>query len=165
MRPGIRFLTLLSLVWMLVGCDHVSKHLAHSNLADGSVYPVAGSTFVLRYAENRDIAFNLLRFVPESARTPLILGTGALAIVALALLFGLFVGRKAPWPQTLAISLVLAGALGNFIDRAWHGYVVDFLHLRHWPIFNVADIYLTVGMAAMFLLRRKLEPPVPAAPP
>ena len=163
MRPGFRLLVLVSLVWMLVGCDHVSKHLAHSNLSDGSVYPVAGSTFDLRYVENRDIAFNLLRFIPESARTPLILGTGALAIAAL--LLGLVVGRKAPWPQTLALSLVLAGALGNFIDRAWHGYVVDFLHLRHWPVFNVADMYLTVGMFAMFLIRRKLAPPLPAAPP
>lgn len=54
--------------------------------------------------------------------------------------------------QTLALAVVLAGALGNFTDRAWHGYVVDFLHIVHWPVFNVADIYLTVGGIAFLLL-------------
>lgn len=167
LRPIFRFLALLSLVWTLVGCDHVSKHLARENLADGSIYPLAGSAFVLRYAENRDIAFNLLRWMPEGTRTPLIFGTGALAIAALAA--GLFLGRKLGWAQTLALALVLAGALGNFIDRAWHGYVVDFLHLIHWPVFNVADIYITVGGLAFFLLggfvaRSRAAPDTPAAP-
>jgi signal peptidase II len=66
--------------------------------------------------------------------------------------------------QTFSLALLLAGALGNLIDRAWHGYVVDFLHVPHWPVFNVADIYVTVGAAALLLFGRTLSQPR-AAPP
>lgn len=155
MRPALRFFALLLTVWLLVGCDHVSKHLARTNLADGSVVPLAGSAFDLRYTENRDIAFNLLRFMPQGARTPLILTSGALAIAALGAL--LFSWRNGPRAPMFALSLVLAGAIGNFVDRAWHGYVVDFLHVPHWPVFNVADIYVTVGVAALLLLGGSLS--------
>jgi signal peptidase II len=157
MRPMFRFLALLCLVWTLVGCDHVSKHLARTNLSDGSVYPVAGSAFDLRYTENRDIAFNLMSSLPDSVKVPLIFGSGALAILALAAT--LFLSRKLTLPQTLALAAVLAGALGNFIDRAWHGYVVDFLHVKYWPVFNVADIYVTVGVVALVLFGGSLARP------
>lgn len=157
MRPMFRLLALLSLVWTLVGCDHVSKHLARTNLSDGSVYPLAGSAFDLRYTENRDIAFNLMSSWPDSVKVPLIFGTGALAILALAAM--LFLSRKLTLPQTLALAAVLAGALGNFIDRAWHGYVVDFLHVKYWPVFNVADIYITIGLLALLLFGGALARP------
>ena len=44
-----------------------------------------------------------------------------------------------------AMLLVTAGALGNYLDRVVRGYVVDFVHLAHWPVFNVADAYVTAG--------------------
>lgn len=162
MRPIFRVLALLSLVWGLVGCDHVSKHLARVNLADGGVYPLAGSAFDLRYAENRDIAFNLLRWMPEGPRTALIFVSGAFAIAALAA--ALFFRRAANRTQTVALVMLLAGALGNFIDRAWHGYVVDFLHIVHWPVFNVADIYLTVGGLVLLLFGGVFARPAGADP-
>jgi signal peptidase II len=71
----------------------------------------------------------------------------------------LFFGRKLTLPQTLALAVVLAGALGNFIDRAWHGYVVDFLHIKYWPVFNVADIYVTLGVLALVLFGGSLARP------
>ncbi|HWA77730.1 MAG TPA: signal peptidase II [Polyangiaceae bacterium] len=162
MRPCLRFMLVLLMVWLLVGCDHVSKHLARNNLADGSVVPVAGSAFDLRYVENRDVAFNLLRWVPPGTRTPLILAIGACGVLALGGL--LFARRAGGRTQTVALSLLLAGALGNLIDRAWHGYVVDFLHVPHWPVFNVADVYVTIGVAALVLFGRTLSQPR-AAPP
>jgi signal peptidase II len=162
MRSSLRFLAVLLMVWLLVGCDHVSKHLARTNLADGSVIPVAGSALDLRYTENRDIAFNLLRWVPEAARTPFILATGGLSVVALGAL--LFASRAGGRAQVFALSLVLAGALGNLIDRAFHGYVVDFLHVPYWPVFNVADIYVTVGGLALLLFGSSLTR-ARAAPP
>lgn len=163
MRPVFRFFALLSLVWMLVGCDHVSKHLARTNLSDGSVYPVAGAHFDLRYTENRDIAFNLMSSLPDRVKLPLIFGSGAIAIAFLA--GTLFFSRKLNLAQTLALTAVLAGALGNYIDRAWHGYVVDFLHVRHWPVFNVADIYVTAGVIALILFGGSLARPRAAPPP
>ena len=54
--------------------------------------------------------------------------------------------------QRLALSVVMAGALGNMLDRFRLGYVVDFLELPHWPIFNVADILLCCGVAGLAIL-------------
>ncbi|MBU1999204.1 MAG: signal peptidase II, partial [Candidatus Omnitrophica bacterium] len=48
-------------------------------------------------------------------------------------------------PDRLAFLLILAGALGNLYDRIFFGYVIDFLDLRVWPVFNVADSAITIG--------------------
>ncbi|HEY8946411.1 MAG TPA: signal peptidase II, partial [Polyangiaceae bacterium] len=109
-----------------------------------------------RYVENTDVAFNLLRWVPESIRFPALLLVGAIAVVALsALLFG---SRATASVPMFALLLVTAGAIGNYLDRIFRGYVVDFVHLKHWPVFNVADVYITVGYGflawALFRKRR-----------
>ena len=61
--------------------------------------------------------------------------------------------KKLGWRKiTLAVaglSLILAGALGNLIDRLMLGYVIDFLDLRIWPVFNVADSAITIGAALL----------------
>jgi signal peptidase II len=175
MRNKRGFLAALVLLVGLVGCDHVTKDLARARLSDGTVTPVMGTLFDLRYAENRDVAFNLLRWMPEPVRGPLLLVGGGLGIAALATL--LVRGRRAgpagaravspagggsgglPWPgdrwQAAALLLILAGALGNTLDRLVRGYVVDFMHVPHWPVFNVADVYVTVGALAMALARAR----------
>ena len=51
----------------------------------------------------------------------------------------------------ISASLIFGGAIGNLIDRVRFGYVVDFLDLRWWPVFNVADIALTVGVTLLFI--------------
>ena len=51
----------------------------------------------------------------------------------------------------LSASLIFGGAIGNLIDRIRFGYVVDFLDLRWWPVFNVADVALTIGVALLFI--------------
>lgn len=63
-------------------------------------------------------------------------------------------GRGAMW-LAAALSLVMGGALGNVIDRVWHGYVIDFIHF-HWegwyyPAFNVADMAITVGAVMLVI--------------
>jgi len=49
------------------------------------------------------------------------------------------------------LALVLAGALGNLMDRLMRGYVVDFFYLHHWPVFNVADIWIALGVGLLGL--------------
>jgi signal peptidase II len=51
----------------------------------------------------------------------------------------------------MAFSLILGGAIGNLMDRIFLGYVVDFIDLRVWPVFNVADSAITVGAAIILL--------------
>jgi signal peptidase II len=145
-------LTVLALV-ALVGCDHATKYVAKAELESEPPRPVIGSLLDLRYAENTDIAFNLLRFVPEHVRGPLLVVFGAVALSALA-----FVAFRRPGTRatTAAYLLILGGALGNYSDRLVRGYVVDFIHVPHWPVFNVADIWVVAG--ALLLGWTQLRP-------
>jgi len=150
-----RFL-ILFVLFLLVGCDHASKGFAKAELESGGARELIRGIVGFRYVENTDVAFNLLRWVPESIRFPALLLVGAIAVVALsALLFG---SRATASVPMFALLLVTAGAIGNYLDRIFRGYVVDFVHLKHWPVFNVADVYITVGYGflawALFRKRR-----------
>jgi signal peptidase II len=136
-------LAVLASLLFLVGCDHATKGAAKGELDTGVTRELIRGVVELRYTENTDIAFNLLRWVPESIRAPGLLVSGALAIGGLLLL--LLRARSEPGMRRFALVLVTAGALGNYLDRVARGYVVDFVHVHHWPIFNLADIYVTVG--------------------
>ena len=132
---------------LLVGCDHASKGVAKAELESTGAHEVIRGVVSLRYVENTDIAFNLLRWVPEAIRFPALLVTGALAILALGFL--LLRARDQATVPLCALLLITAGAVGNYLDRIFRGYVVDFVHLKHWPVFNVADVYITLGGAVL----------------
>ena len=147
-------LSLLGLLTLLVGCDHVTKYAAKAELEGGHPQSVIRGVLDLRYVENTDVAFNLLRWVPENTRTPMLAISGGVALLCLLILLL----RRAGLPKTrIALLLVTAGAVGNYADRVVRGYVVDFVHVPYWPVFNVADIYVTLGaafLAAMMLRER-----------
>ena len=137
---------MMGLLFCLVGCDHVTKALAKSELEARPAQALIDPVLKLRYVENTDIAFTLLSWVPLNVRAPLLLVVGALAILSVgALLLG---GRVNGWARG-GLLLVLAGAIGNYADRVWRGYVVDFIHVPHWPVFNVADVLIVVGGALL----------------
>jgi signal peptidase II len=134
----------------LVGCDLGSKQLAHSQLRRQAPVRVVAGVFDLRYTENRDVGFNALRAIPEKIRRPLVLALGALVV---GVVLFLLLGRRVTHPlEQLGLLLVLGGAIGNLADRALRGYVVDFLHLHGWPVFNLADVYLVAGTALLVVL-------------
>ena len=149
MTAWLRRLLLLVLVLGLVGCDQITKSAAKSELENGPAYALIGSALELRYTENRDVAFNALRAIPDAPRKDLILVAGAGALVGLAVL--LLRSRKNSTVTLAALALVFAGALGNYADRLLRGYVVDFVHLNHWPVFNLADVYVTLGALVLVL--------------
>lgn len=147
----IRRVLLILVLLLLVGCDHASKGVAKAALEGGGPRELIHGVMTLRYVENTDVGFNLLRWIPEAVRFPVLLVTGA---VALALLGFVLLRTRARTGLTFfALLLVTAGALGNYLDRIFRGYVVDFVELKHWPVFNVADIYVTLGLAALAWLR------------
>lgn len=110
--------------------------------------------FEFEYAENRGAAFSFLAGSSAAFRLPILLGFSALALVfILYLLAGL--RRDQRW-MTIALSLVAAGAIGNLIDRVRLGYVIDFILWKwqtafRWPNFNLADTFITVGVAIMLV--------------
>jgi lipoprotein signal peptidase len=103
-----RFLVVLVLL-LLVGCDHASKGFAKAELEAGGARELIRGILSLRYVENTDIGFNLLRWVPEATRFPLLLVTGAVAVVALAASL-LRVGKKA----SLLLFALLPTSTGSF---------------------------------------------------
>jgi signal peptidase II len=156
MRRPYGILLLMGLLLGLVGCDHVTKALAKSELEAQPARAVLEPVLQLRYVENTDVAFNLLRWIPLDVRGPLLIISGALAIIAVCAL--LLQQRVTGWRRA-GLLLVLAGALGNYIDRLARGYVVDFIHVTHWPVFNVADILISVGGALLLVQALRRSPP------
>ena len=133
----------------VVGCDRGTKELARASL-DEPVTVVAG-VLDLRYTENPGIAFRLDEVVPDPLRRPLVL----VVPLAIALFLAVLWVRKRPaGAEAYAWALVLGGAAGNVIDRLLFGHVVDFIHVRHWPVFNVADCALVAGALLMALRSR-----------
>jgi signal peptidase II len=176
--PQSRFLStlcLLTLVLGLFGCDHVTKMAAKVTLEGASAVPVAPSVLrgavELRYVENDDIAFSALRMVGVPRSPTVLIGLGAVALVAILLMMVRVMKQRRPdtpeidagdRARKVGLAFVLAGALGNLVDRLARGYVVDFIHVKGWPVFNVADIAVVVGvmlMALPSLLRRTARPP------
>ncbi len=106
-----------------------------------------------RYAENKGAAWSMFANMGDMLRLPLLVGVSSLAV-----LFILSFVRKLEPEQHLllvALSMVLGGAVGNLIDRAYLGYVVDFIVWYYdgfyWPTFNVADMGISVGVALILL--------------
>jgi signal peptidase II len=149
----------LAVVLLLVGCDHGTKHLAKQHLEGKAAWQLVPGVFDLRYTENTDSAFSLLgKWLGPELRQPLLIGV-KFAVVA-GLLGFLFVR----WSRLRSLEragalLTLAGGIGNLLDRFARGYVIDFLHLRYWPVFNVADIAITLGVALLVISSRlRLKP-------
>lgn len=136
---------------LLVGCDHGSKYVAKTALEHGPPRALMHGVFDLSYVENRDTGFGLLRKVPERIRTPLLTSVQLLSGVVF-LVLGL--RRNVRSMLRACLLLVSAGAIGNGLDRLLRGYVVDFLYLHHWPVFNVADIYITAGAILLVIASR-----------
>jgi signal peptidase II len=123
--------------------DQTTKALVRSSIAPGEQRDVLGPLSLVD-VHNRGVAFGFLG------------GGGALVLVvtfaALALLL-IYFARHAERPLLwLPTGLVLGGALGNLIDRIHQGYVTDFIHVPHWPAFNVADMCISGGVVALVLV-------------
>ena len=136
---------LLVLTLALVGCDHATKLVATGLERNLDIMP---GVLELTYTQNHDTAFSLLRAVAWPGKIWVIVAAQALGSIAVAWVW--FRRRaRASTLEHVGWSLVLAGALGNAIDRVARGYVVDFIHLHHWPVFNVADVVIVLGLAAV----------------
>jgi signal peptidase II len=123
--------------------DQVTKSLAVSHLTPGEPRHLIGSLLQLRITRNPGAAF--------STGTGITVLISCIAIVAAFVVAWIVVVKTRDWLWALALGLLQAGILGNVVDRLVRepsplkGHVVDFLELPHWPIFNVADCFITVA--------------------
>ena len=147
-----------------LGCDRVTKHMALETLRPVSPQSWLGGTIRLHYAENAGAFLGLGRSLPGTLRFWVFtLFPGAL-MAGLGWL--LIVQWDMPWSQFLALLLLMAGGLGNLIDRVLHhGLVTDFVSFGIGPvrtgIFNMADVAVTSGTA--MLLREWWRKPFASA--
>lgn len=134
---------------LLVLLDQATKLAAVSALKDGGPYVLIPGVFQLQYLENRGAAFGLL----QNARIFFLTVTLVALAAVIYVLVRLPLKRKYIVLRFLMV-LIAAGAVGNMIDRVFLGYVRDFLYfsLIDFPIFNVADIYVTCATILLILL-------------
>ena len=143
-----RCLTAIVLFAVLVGLDLMTKLWAQNTLPEKPISLIQG-VFELRYLENRGAAFGLL----QNQRTFFIILT-IIFLAAMVYVYMRIPSDKKYLPLRLLVIIVSAGAFGNFYDRLTLTYVRDFLYfsLIDFPIFNVADIYVTCSAGAFFIL-------------
>ena len=135
----------------IVALDQITKLIVLGRLEPGVPIRVIDGFLSLTLVLNPGLAFGLLASVPAEWRWVVaLLSVGALVILVQVALRVLPRGR---WPDHGAIGLIFGGAVGNLIDRARFGAVVDFVDVYyrgwHWPAFNVADSAITVGVTLL----------------
>ena len=148
-----RVSVVLLLAGAIVALDQITKAVVLERLPLGVPVSVIDGWLALTLVLNPGLAFGLLGTIPPGWRWVV----AALSLVALAVLarVALRVLPAGGWMGRLAIGLIFGGAVGNLVDRARFGAVVDFVDVYwrgwHWPAFNVADSAITVGVALLAL--------------
>lgn len=129
--------------------DQVTKHLAVVHLKLQEEIVLIPGVFELRYLENRGAAFGLFQ-----NRQMFFAAAAVIIFVLIGFFYGKIPGGRRFLPMRICAVLICAGAVGNLIDRIRFQYVVDFFYfsLINFPIFNVADIYVSVGTAVLAVL-------------
>lgn len=179
-RPYVSLVLLVLLGFATAGCDLATKHWASQTL---SIAPTHARTACLRdettqrfvpsrrntapivvvpgmldleYAENCAGAFGMLYGQSTPWRRWLLTVGSVIAAIAL-----LSFARSRPgnaWFTQAGVALILGGAFGNLANRVAHGFVVDFIHAHwhafDWPVFNVADIAIAIGVALLLVPAR-----------
>ncbi|MEN6473264.1 MAG: signal peptidase II [Syntrophaceae bacterium] len=167
MRDAARIRVLLSWgAFLVLPCylvDQVSKLLVLKNLPIGEAIPMLPGYFEFLHVRNTGAAFGILQGLPDPFRTFFFLAITVAACAAIVMIFRAS-GDESAFLKVV-LCLILAGALGNLTDRLVHKEVVDFInvHIRqyHWPTFNIADTYISVGMLGLlgYMLKGSRQKP------
>jgi len=136
-KRKISFIWLLPL--LLVAADQIMKCVARQYFAVS--VPVIKNIFYLTFVRNFGIAFGFFQGVNDT-----ILWFYVIVLALLVYFYDRF--PKDKFSQVMFFFLI-AGIVGNFIDRIALGYVTDFIDFRVWPVFNFADIYLNIGIIGL----------------
>lgn len=133
-----------ALVGSVVLIDQLSKFFALHYLSSQTSVPLIPQILDLTLVKNPGIAFGLF-----SGYTPVLFTVITISLVFLFLIANRSHGTSVA--DRWALSLILGGAIGNWIDRLRFGAVIDFLDFRIWPVFNLADTAITIGVGLYFI--------------
>ena len=157
----------LLLVAAVVVLDQLTKWLVVSSIGLHDYVPIVDGLLSLSHVRNRGAAFGILSDWDLPYQSVLLAVLSLAALGAIAAYFWKL-PPAARLPRT-ALALVLGGAIGNLVDRARLGYVVDFVHVywreHQWPDFNVADSAITIGVTLLVLDILRSPGREPAAEP
>lgn len=146
---GIFYLSGVVLAVLLFGLDQWTKQIAVEHLKGHEDTSMIPGVLRLHYLENRGAAFGIL----QNQRW--LFAVLTIAILAAVIYVVIRMPKTRHYlPAFLLCFILIAGAVGNFYDRIAHGYVVDFIYfcLIDFPIFNLADIYVTCSLFAFLVL-------------
>ena len=121
--------------------DQITKFLVEKYLYFKQI-SVIDNVLLFTYVQNRGGAWGIFNNIP-------LLFIVLIPIVVIGLFFYAIHSKRKL--EIISISMIIGGALGNYIDRLFRGYVVDFIDFRIWPVFNVADIFVVVGGLLLIL--------------
>ncbi len=138
-----QWMSLAAVALAALGADQLTKAIVTSRLDLNDEVHIVG-LFSIHHVTNSGIAFGLF----ASATSIVILLTGV-AVAWMLYFFACFGSRHPVLP--VALGLVIGGSVSNLVDRVRLGHVTDFLDLRYWPAFNLADSFIVVGVAALLL--------------
>jgi len=126
---------------LIIIFDQITKWLVEKYLYFSQI-TIINNIFLLTYVQNRGGAWGVFNDIP------------VLFLVLIPMIIGLlifFVYRTKDKLEQVSVSMIIGGALGNYIDRLFRGYVVDFIDFRIWPVFNIADIFVVIGGVLLIL--------------
>jgi signal peptidase II len=139
-RP-FHWLALVAVACAAVVADQLTKQLVVSQLAFGDSVDVIGPMSI-HHVRNSGIAFGLFSTWASAVTV--------LTAIAVAWMIGYFARAGARHPiLPVALGLLIGGSVANLVDRVRLGYVIDFLDLRYWPAFNLADVFIVGGVAIL----------------
>lgn len=140
----------LVLSWLtpIIVLDQLTKIIVDRTMPLHHSIPIVDGFFSLTYVRNTGAAFGIFAGSHEVFRLPFLIGVSILAIGFILVMLKRL--RDDATGLVTALTFILGGAIGNLIDRVRHGEVIDFLDVYysnyHWPAFNLADSFITVGV-------------------
>ncbi len=152
-KPARKHWTFWITMAFVLACDQVTKAMVERFIPLYESIPVIGGLFNIIHVKNTGVAFGLFAGDISPFRTVFFIGITIVALIVIFLIFRRIKGDRFLVP--LSLGMIMAGAVGNLVDRIRWGYVVDFLdvywHDFHWPAFNVADSAITVGVLLLLI--------------
>jgi signal peptidase II len=149
---AMQWVGLAAIALAAVAADQLTKRIVTSHLALDQGDHIVGP-FWIHHVQNSGIAFGLF-----SSRTAAVIVLTGIAVVWMLVFFARSGARHPVLP--VALGLVIGGSMSNLLDRVRLGYVTDFLDLRYWPAFNLADSFIVIGVGILLvaLLAAEREP-------